>query len=253
LLLPADLLGQLDPAQTAAIIAHELCHWRRRDNLTACLHMVVEVLFWFHPLVWWLGARLIVERERACDEAVIEIGGNRQTYAEGILKVCQFHVSRPLLCVPGASGGDLKKRITFIMENENMATMNVAKKFLLAGIGAAAVAGPLALGLTVAAPVQADGTAPYFKAVIVPNSCSMPQYPQAAKEAKLAGSVTFDFLVGADGVVKNSKIALSSGSTLLDDAALTALSKCRFGPAEGAGNGGQVEGWTKIKYTWKLG
>ena len=41
-----------------AILAHELCHVRRRDNLAAAVHMTVEAIFWFHPLVWWLGARL---------------------------------------------------------------------------------------------------------------------------------------------------------------------------------------------------
>jgi bla regulator protein BlaR1 len=52
-----------------AMLAHELCHVRRRDNLTSAMHMVVEVVFWFHPLVWWIGVRLMEERERACDEA----------------------------------------------------------------------------------------------------------------------------------------------------------------------------------------
>jgi bla regulator protein blaR1 len=51
---------------------------------------MLEVLFWFHPLVWWIGARLMDERERACDEVVVELGNEPQTYAEGVLKVCQF-------------------------------------------------------------------------------------------------------------------------------------------------------------------
>ena len=37
-------------------------------QLSASIHMVVEAVFWFHPLVWWIGARLVEERERACDE-----------------------------------------------------------------------------------------------------------------------------------------------------------------------------------------
>ena len=71
LLLPDGILGHLRPRQLDAIIAHELCHIRRRDNLAAALHMAVEAIFWFHPVVWWLGTRLIEERERACDEAVL--------------------------------------------------------------------------------------------------------------------------------------------------------------------------------------
>jgi len=45
----------LDDAQLETVIAHELWHVRRRDNLAAALHMIVEAIFWFHPPVWWLG------------------------------------------------------------------------------------------------------------------------------------------------------------------------------------------------------
>src|SRR5579883_952796 len=58
LILPAHLLEHLNPAQLRAILTHELCHVRRRDNLFAALHMVVEAVFWFHPLVWWIGSRM---------------------------------------------------------------------------------------------------------------------------------------------------------------------------------------------------
>jgi bla regulator protein BlaR1 len=55
LLWPAAMQGQVSEAHIEAIVAHELCHVRRRDNLTATWHMVVEALFWFHPFVWWIG------------------------------------------------------------------------------------------------------------------------------------------------------------------------------------------------------
>jgi beta-lactamase regulating signal transducer with metallopeptidase domain len=74
LLLPAGIANRLTPAQLDAVIAHEAQHVARRDNLNAALHMMVEMLFWFHPFVWWIGARLIAERERACDEAVLRLG-----------------------------------------------------------------------------------------------------------------------------------------------------------------------------------
>ncbi|MEY4965988.1 MAG: hypothetical protein RL274_1571 [Pseudomonadota bacterium] len=58
--------------------------------------------FWFHPLVWWVGGSLIVERERACDEAVLENGNAPRSYAEGLLKVCRFRLEPQLPCVAGA-------------------------------------------------------------------------------------------------------------------------------------------------------
>src|SRR6266576_923925 len=79
------------------MLAHELWHVQRRDNLAAAVHMLVEAVFWFHPLLWWLGARLVEERERACDEEVLEMGKERQVYAESILKICEFCVESPEL------------------------------------------------------------------------------------------------------------------------------------------------------------
>ena len=79
LLWPEGLSERLDDAHLEAVIAHELCHVRRRDNLAAAIHMLVEAVFWFHPLVWWLGARLIDERERACDEEVLQRGSAPHT------------------------------------------------------------------------------------------------------------------------------------------------------------------------------
>src|SRR5438270_6462366 len=98
-----------------AILAHELCHVRRRDNLLACIHMIVETIFWFHPLVWWIGARLIEERERACDEAVIAAGGEPRDYARAIYNVCRYYVESPLTCISGVGGADVMKRMRAIL------------------------------------------------------------------------------------------------------------------------------------------
>jgi bla regulator protein blaR1 len=130
-----------------AIVAHEMAHVRRRDNLTFALHMVVETLFWFHPLVWWIGLRLIDERERACDEAVVHAGGKAETYAEGILNVCKFCLEAPLPCVSGVTGADLKKRILRIMAEQIGRKLNLRRKALLAAAGAVAVIVPIVAGL----------------------------------------------------------------------------------------------------------
>src|SRR5262245_40038351 len=87
LLRPVVLLSErtshmLDDAEFEAVIAHELCHVRRHDNVVIALHKIVEGVFWFHPLVWWLGAQLVIERERVCDEAVLWRGIVPRIYAE---------------------------------------------------------------------------------------------------------------------------------------------------------------------------
>ncbi len=147
LLLPAGIEERLTAAQMEAVIAHEWCHVRRRDNLMSAIHMAVEAVFWFHPLVWWIGARLVEERERACDEAVISLGNEPLAYAEGILNVCKFYTKSPLSCVSGVTGADLKKRLEAIMTNRISLRLNFGKKLLLAGAGILAASAPLLVGL----------------------------------------------------------------------------------------------------------
>jgi bla regulator protein blaR1 len=145
--LPAGIADCLSEKELDAILAHELCHARRRDNLTAATHMAVEAVFWFHPLVWWLGARLVEERERACDEEVVLLSDEPQAYAEGILKVCEFYVASPLTCAAGVTGADLRKRIEGIMASRFIGELCFWKRLLLAGLLAAAVICPFVSGV----------------------------------------------------------------------------------------------------------
>jgi bla regulator protein BlaR1 len=145
--LPAGIGDRLENAELEAILSHELCHIRRRDNLLAAIHMAVEAIFWFHPLVWWLGARLEEERERACDEEVVRMGGEPHVYAESILKVCEFYLASPVACAAGVTGGELKKRIEGIMTNRFTCKLSFGKKLLLTAVATLVIAGPIVVGL----------------------------------------------------------------------------------------------------------
>ena len=172
---PSGIDDRLTDAQIEAIVSHEIAHISRRDNLTSAMHMAVQALFWFHPLVWWLGARLIDERERACDEAVVQAGSAPHVYAESILKTCQFFVESPLTCVAGVTGSNLKKRIEQIMRDESHVALNATKRILLSAALVSAIAVPVAIGILtsprLAAQVVAPGAdAPTFEvASVKPN------------------------------------------------------------------------------------
>jgi beta-lactamase regulating signal transducer with metallopeptidase domain len=145
-LLPQGLMARLSEQEQASILAHELSHLGRRDNVTAAIHMTVEALFWFHPLVWLIGARLIAERERACDENVVASGHDPEIYAGGILKVCKFCIQSPLACASGASGADLKQRVRRIMSAETATEICAIQRLLLAGSATLALALPVVAG-----------------------------------------------------------------------------------------------------------
>src|SRR5579871_5011034 len=168
LLLPAGISDRLSDAQMRAIITHELCHVRRRDNLTAAVHMLAEAIFWFHPLVWWIGARLVDERERVCDEEVLAQGSDPQVYAEGILRVCEFYLESPLVCAAGVTGSNLKKRIEAIMFHRVASKLNLVKKLLLTAAAAATLGLPVVFGVLHPASGYAQSqpaTAPVFQDV----------------------------------------------------------------------------------------
>jgi uncharacterized protein (TIGR03435 family) len=153
LLMPEGLVDRLTRAQLDAILAHERAHVRAHDNLLAVVHMAVEAIFWFHPLVWWIERRMIDERERACDEAVIRAGKRPADYAEGILAVCRWSHEWPVMCISGVAGSDLKRRIEHIMANEMTAGLTRWRRIGLATSALVAVAIPVVIGALANAPV----------------------------------------------------------------------------------------------------
>src|SRR5688572_5983076 len=143
ILVPSGIEDDLTPRQLAAVLTHELCHIRRRDNTTAAVHMIAEAVFWFHPLVWWIGSRLLDERERACDQEVVRACGEPRTYAEGIVNVCKRYVESPMACISGVSGSNVKNRIRDIMTNRTALNLSVARKAVLASVGALVLVAPI--------------------------------------------------------------------------------------------------------------
>ena len=82
------------------------------------------------------------------------------------------------------------------------------------------------------------------------NSCALPDYPASAARNGDTGTTTLALLVGTDGRVSSARIQQSSGSRVLDRAALNALSLCKFKPA--TNNGAPESGWAQMAYVWKL-
>jgi TonB family protein len=220
LLLPKDIERHLCAAQLDAVISHELCHVRRRDNLTAAVHMLVEAMFWFYPLVWWIGGRLIRERERACDQSVVRLGHDRGIYAEAILKVCELYAAAPSTCAAGASGRDLTQRITDIMRVEAMMNLGVPKRVLLTLATAGTIVVPILGGvLQQAALAQGDAPLPLVRIA--------PEYPVDAVAERLRGRVVVQFTVTERGTVQDIAV-VDSTSALFDAPTVASVQKYRY-------------------------
>lgn len=194
MMVPQGILDRLSAAQMRAIVAHEMCHVRRRDNLTFALHMLAETVFWFHPLVWFLRIRLIEERERACDEAVLQSGSEAEVYAEGILNVCKFYVESPLAFVSGVTGSDLKQRIVRIMTEQLGSQLGLSRKLLLAVVAFIAVLVPVTLGFA--------HTTEIFAQTKVQDAAAAntPEFEVATIKPNQAGSNRRSFLYNQIGI-----------------------------------------------------
>jgi bla regulator protein blaR1 len=164
---PRGISKRLNEAQIEGIIAHEIAHVQRRDNLTAALHMLVQTIFWFHPIAWWLQRRLLEERERACDEAVIRLGSAPEVYAESVLRACRFSVGSPGTFASGISGSDLAQRVRRIVSGRPVPCLARTHKMLLIGLTAFAFLGPILFGFV---------DAPRVSAALLQNSGSKPEF-----------------------------------------------------------------------------
>ncbi|MFC5862908.1 TIGR03435 family protein [Acidicapsa dinghuensis] len=147
LLWPERLTEQLTTENLDAILAHELMHVRRQDNLIAAIHMVVEAVFWFHPMVWWIESHMLEERERACDEAAVEQTSRPEVYAMSLLKACRFCAESPMTCISGITGADLKTRVIRILSNPVECRISLQRRIALAVVAILCVSAPVTLGI----------------------------------------------------------------------------------------------------------
>jgi hypothetical protein len=154
--------------------------------------MVVEAIFWFNPLVWWIGSRMLEERELACDEEVLRMGCEPADYVEGILKVCRLCTESPLPCISGVTGADVKKRLRDILAGSIAHELNSGKTMALATIGLAALAVPVLIGMLDATVIRAQvapANTPKFDVASI-RSCPDPsqQPPSPGGGPRIPGS-----------------------------------------------------------------
>jgi beta-lactamase regulating signal transducer with metallopeptidase domain len=89
IVLPAWTLRELQPEDLNVILLHEFAHLRRWDDWTNLIQKIVRAVFFFHPAVWWIESRLSVEREMACDDAVLAETANPHGYATCLVSLLE--------------------------------------------------------------------------------------------------------------------------------------------------------------------
>ncbi len=89
IILPSWTLRELPTSDLNAILLHEFAHLRRGDDWTNLIQKVVRAVFFFHPAVWWIERQLSVEREMACDDAVLAETANPHGYATCLVSLLE--------------------------------------------------------------------------------------------------------------------------------------------------------------------
>ncbi len=108
--LPLSVVTGLPAVQLESILAHELAHIRRHDNLVNLFQALIETVFFYHPAVWWLSGQLRNEREHCCDDVAMGITGCRADYGRALLAIEELRTTPTVLSLP-ARGGSLVRRI----------------------------------------------------------------------------------------------------------------------------------------------
>lgn len=118
---PAWTLTEIPPAELNAILLHELAHLRRWDDWTNLAQKLVKAVFFFHPAVWFIESRLTLEREMACDDAVLAGSFSPRAYAESLVSLAEKSFLRRGIQLAQAAVGhvqQLKVRLAEILRTD---------------------------------------------------------------------------------------------------------------------------------------
>ncbi|MFK7769505.1 MAG: M56 family metallopeptidase [Mariniblastus sp.] len=107
-MLPASVLTNLSAEELDSILAHELAHLKRFDDVFNLVQVAIESLLFFHPCVWWLSRLARQERENCCDDMSVAVCGDASSLATALLHIEESRQFQPALM---ANGGSLVKRI----------------------------------------------------------------------------------------------------------------------------------------------
>jgi beta-lactamase regulating signal transducer with metallopeptidase domain len=108
IIFPHWVISNLSFSELNQILLHELAHLRRRDDWTNLAQQLVKALFFFHPAVWWIEKKVSLEREIACDEAVVEATSSPRAYAECLARLAEMSFVRRSVALAQAVLGKVR-------------------------------------------------------------------------------------------------------------------------------------------------
>jgi hypothetical protein len=133
IVIPSWALRELSLEELNVILLHELAHLRRWDDWTNLLQKIARAVFVFHPAVWWIESRLSLEREMACDDAVLVETANPRGYARCLIGLLEKSLARRGWALAQAAvhrASEASLRLAQILDKDRANTRRVWKPAL---------------------------------------------------------------------------------------------------------------------------
>jgi beta-lactamase regulating signal transducer with metallopeptidase domain len=158
IIFPQSVLAQLSTEEFEQVLCHELAHLRRWDDWTQLLQAVGQAVLFFNPVVHWIGRRLAIEREIACDHWVVSATGKARPYAACLTHLHELtRQARAPQLAPGVTGRtrwQISARIEALLEADRYSTPRLSRSGWLAACALASAALVVATQVTPPVGVQ---------------------------------------------------------------------------------------------------
>lgn len=143
ILLPDDIHG----LSLREVLIHELAHLHRRDCGWNLLRHLATAFFFFQPLLWWLSSWMEAAAEEVCDDYVVEFGGNRKRYANGLVQLAELTIApaSPVGVGIVSLRSVLAKRVERILDHSRTPSVKVGRLFVI-GLVVVGLVGTTAMG-----------------------------------------------------------------------------------------------------------
>jgi beta-lactamase regulating signal transducer with metallopeptidase domain len=143
IVIPQWAMEELSADELKQILLHELAHLQRWDDWTNLAQQLVKAVFFFHPAVWWIENKTALEREIACDDAVLEATGSPRAYAECLAHLAERSFLQRSVALAQAAVGKLRQttsRVAQILDNNRPKESSRAWKLAVSCVAGFAVA-----------------------------------------------------------------------------------------------------------------
>jgi beta-lactamase regulating signal transducer with metallopeptidase domain len=136
-IMPRSLWNELAPSELKQIILHEMAHLDRGDDWTNLLQKLLRAFCPLNPALFWAERHLSLEREQACDDAVLDAAGNARAYATCLTKLAENRlVKRAALLAPGfwKRHSELAGRVENILHRRRSLGPMLSRGLVVAGL-----------------------------------------------------------------------------------------------------------------------